>query len=131
MSNLCDDPEAVAAARGLRVVLPSADELFIDIDDAASEEHYNDMLRVLTENSPDSDSPLLCETKRTTSAHGNAHIYARLGRELTDVERIAWQACLGSDRKRELLSLLRVLFCPARKPTVFFETADVEAVACE
>jgi len=46
---------------------------------------------------------------RTISKSGNSHIYIELAKPMERIERIAWQACLGSDRVREALNLLWVL----------------------
>jgi hypothetical protein len=135
MSELNDDPYKTAEALGLDVVLPEPNELFIDLDDPADELQLQTMLDVLNgkasfddavmHGKSDSD-PLLetVETKRTTSKSGNTHVYLKVSAKtpLSDIERIALQACLGSDRKRELLSALRILLSLDRPATVFFET---------
>lgn len=59
--------------------------------------------------------------KETISRNGRAHIYIQFPRPLSDAERIALQASMGSDRKRELLSLSRILGGTDRQPTTFFE----------
>lgn len=46
---------------------------------------------------------------RTVSRHGKTHIYVALNTPLPIPERIALQACLGSDPTREMLSLRRWL----------------------
>ena len=101
------------------MVYPEDRDLFIDIDDDASLNTYLEMGRVLHEN-----GFYFTETKRTRSAGGNTHIYAKFTKQLTDLERVLLQACLGSDRKRELLSFLRIVLRLDRAPTVFFETPD-------
>lgn len=125
MSDLAEDPNVIAAAHGWSVVVPKGCELFIDVDDAASEEHLQAMLKVLADN----EIPIL-ETRRTVSPGGNTHVYLEIGVPrsgvLSPCERIALQAALGSDRKRELLSILRVMLDMDRAPTVFFETSPVE-----
>jgi hypothetical protein len=45
----------------------------------------------------------------TKSKSGNRHVIIRTKRCMDEFERIALQACLGSDRKRELLSLYGVM----------------------
>lgn len=55
-----------------------------------------------------------------SGAPGKRHITLALNRKLTSVERILFQALLGSDRKRELLSYIRVLNSDP-EPTLFFE----------
>jgi hypothetical protein len=126
VSELNDDPYDTARKNGLDIVLPDPDQLFLDIDDADGEAQLAGMLDVLT------DLLDVGVEKRTTSAGGNHHVYLRVGlpfaAALDPVTRIALQACLGSDRKRELLSLLRILHRLDRPPTVFFETPAQPAV---
>ncbi len=58
---------------------------------------------------------------RRSSNHGNHwHVEVISSQGLNKAERIALQAALGSDRKRELLSLCRY-FAGSRYPTLFFE----------
>lgn len=118
MSSLADDPHIVAKELGLRVDLPGECELFIDIDSTDDALHFYAMVDVLKENGIVFD-----DVTATPSRSGNTHVRARLPYAVSDTERIALQACLGSDRKRELLSMLRIkLHAGERPPTVFFET---------
>jgi hypothetical protein len=124
MSALGDDPILSALLNNWSVHYPGDRELFIDVDNDADLAHYDAMLPVLTENGVFVES----ET-RTVSPGGNWHIrlvlVLKFGHALTPEMRIALQAALGSDRKRELLSSLRILFGLDRPPTVFFEKEDV------
>lgn len=58
--------------------------------------------------------------RETTSRRGNRHIYVTLKTSLPVPERIALQACLGSDPTREFLSLKRWLNNDAN-PILLFE----------
>lgn len=113
------DPFNVARELGVDVTLPGPTELQIDIDDQASLEAYNEMFPYVLQLLPH-----LKEVRRTTSRSGNTHIYLDTREEapLTAERRILLQALLGSDRKREFFSLLRVVQpvaeCP---PTLLFE----------
>jgi len=115
MSALDQVPEVDAQALGLNVVYPADDELLLDIDSNADAEWLVQMLDVLREN----DESVEVE-KTTTSKSGNLHVYIKMDRKLSSIERVALQACLGSDRKRELLSVLRIWYTD-RAPTVLFE----------
>ena len=140
MSALNEDPYEVAKEKGLECVLPADDELQIDIDDEASLKQYERGITVLSEN-----GIIVTETKRTVSAGGNTHIYVKCelrasrnasfwkrmfgqGDKIDPMTRIALQACLGSDRVRELLSILRITSKSGRPPTVFFEKPAVTMV---
>lgn len=106
-----------AEKSGLSIVFPASNELQLDIDDWAGlgvladltpllEKHWGPVTR--REHTSKSDNP----KKR--------HVTLTLEKPLTDLERIALQACLGSDRKRELLSLVRVKIGDPH-PTLFYE----------
>lgn len=128
MSDLAADPILIAKEQGLVVVEPEDNQLLIDIDNGADEAIYREMLEVLENNGID-----YAEEKRTVSRGGNTHIYGRIliegfkddaAIEVDPLLRVALQACLGSDRKRELLSLLRIVLKLQRTPTLFFETKE-------
>lgn len=120
MSQQQPDPYHYAKAHGLEVVVPDVYTLQLDIDDDTSMQTFFVMHEMLASNG------VRITTERITrSKSGNRHVYLRLDRQLTDIERIAWQACLGSDRKRELLSLLSALQLRGERsqhpPTLLFE----------
>lgn len=119
MSDLSRDPFEDAELHGLLCVVPEPDELFLDIDDPKDLDHLDAMLAVFVENGVYAE-----RLKDTRSKSGNRHVYVRFGRTFEPMERIALQACLGSDRKRELLSILRV-FNGNKFPTVFYEVRQV------
>ena len=119
-SDLDEDPELVAAVNEWRLVIPKPNELFIDLDDENEWPHLHAMLGVLASNGVAFAEPM----RTTTSPGGNTHVYLTLDRDVDPVTRIALQACCGSGRRRELLSLLRILLNLKREPTVFFETQE-------
>lgn len=64
----------------------------------------------------------------TKSKSGHWHAYIRVNKPLTLQQRIMFQACLGSDRKRELLSLMRQ--CRGEStPVLLFETKQYAGAA--
>lgn len=111
-------PKATAASMGLVAVEPEPDELQLDIDNQSDMALVDDMLGLL-----EASDVAVRVHKITTSKSGNSHVYLRLEWPggLDPVTRIALQACCGSDRKRELLSLLRHVFKTQHPPTVLFE----------
>lgn len=119
-----DSPAEIAAELGLVVVEPGPQELLLDMDDAEAHEALAAALKLLTDN-----GELVIETKRTVSKSGNAHVYLTLPKwaALDPMTRIALQACLGSDRKRELYSILRVIRAYDIPPTVLFERPEAIA----
>lgn len=105
-----------AAARGLEIVLPANNELFIDIDSDADFRVFNEQKKVLAQ----TETILREEVRYSASGPPHRHIVLVLKRELSPMMRIALQASLGSDRKRELLSMQRA--CAGNPhPTLFFE----------
>lgn len=93
--------EDKASSLGLFVVRPDAFTLLLDFD---SPEQWSKFLGDLLPTFIQFE-----EVERvhwTESANGNKHVYIRMKNALGIVERIAFQAALGSDPKRELLGLI-------------------------
>jgi len=105
-----------ARKEGLRVVVPTAFELQIDIDSEEAlfefERRY-DFARQLGLVSSYSMRP-------SKSGGERYHVTARVPLKITPLERITLQAILGSDWRREILSLERLNKGDAI-PTLFFE----------
>lgn len=124
MSDLHEDPLVKAEAHGWAIVYPQPEEVFLDLDDDASVRVYEASLPVLNRLRDASElPPFVVEARRTVSPGGKTHVYLRFPEELTDLERIAWQAVLGSDRTRELMGLMRLATFSKRPATCFFERA--------
>ncbi len=116
-SNLNTDPAETAEERGQIVVHPLPTDLLIDIDTNEDRRHCYHMLAIMDacgyRTTVLSDAP-------SKSGDEHRHIYVRCDRVLTPEQRIALQAACGSDRKRELLSMLRT-WGGTRPPTLLFE----------
>jgi hypothetical protein len=99
MSEWTDGMEKAAAAKGLVVVRPEDNELFIDIDSAADLDAFHKSIGVL--------GPLVLSFARKPSPSGEKdhwHIVVTLDRAVTSqFERIMLQVLLGSDRLHEAL----------------------------
>lgn len=112
------DPYAAADNLGLTVIRPKNGELLIDLDSADDRRHMEALLAVLGTNR-------IASTVRVglsrRPGHYHAYVQIEWPKKLNPVLRIALQACLGSDRKRELLSLLSIATSTGFEPTVFFE----------
>jgi len=125
MSELNDNPYTIAEQIGKVVVLPEPDELFIDVDD---QEGFVQLRRGLE--AAAAAGIRIKEKKRIASkTPGHWHVYLTVQADarsftITKLLRVALQACLGSDRKRELLSLARIMHHIERPPTVFFEDPE-------
>ncbi len=116
MSEWSDRAKEAAEAKGLVVHYPADNELFVDIDDAASLKVFHSTIGVLGE--------LVTGFDRAPSPSGRSdrfHVRVRLSRPVKDAfERCALQAMLGSDRLHEALSWLAASKGVVA-PTVFFE----------
>jgi hypothetical protein len=108
-----------AASQGLKVRFPEPNELFIDIDSEEDWTRFGELSTILN-----CYTPINLNWAPSKSGMPKRHVVVTLmsGKTFTPLERIAFQACLGSDRKHELLSLLAVPTNP--KPTCFYETTN-------
>ena len=116
MSEHNGNAEEAAAAKGLVIVYPQPDELFLDIDDAASLETFGKHSPILGD--------LITGYRTEPSPSGDPfkyHVTVKLSRPVKDAfERIMLQALLGSDRLHEILSWSAATN-GAVQPTLFFE----------
>ena len=103
----------------MQCVLPEPNELFVDLDDEGSLVHMHEMLSVLRSNGYGCQVVAITESK---SGKGHRHARLKVDHLLEPIDRIALQACLGSDRKRELLSFLRI--GSSVPTTTFFEPKE-------
>ena len=92
---------------GLIVCLPEKDELMIDIDNEQQYEVFLRSFEIMEREFNDDALTLMKVESPSKSGLPCRHIRIHTGRNLSDVERIAWQAALGSDPIREILSMIR------------------------
>lgn len=116
-----EEVEIVAAAKGLVVVVPGDNELFIDIDSATDMAAFLVSFEILRE--------ALGATYETSVSPSDKadrfHITVTMSRPVNGAhERILLQALLGSDRKHEALSYLQAED-GSECPSVFFEKPEV------
>lgn len=110
---------ARATAEGFEIVWPRPGQVLLDLDDDESLIHYEKILPMAR------DIFGAVERDRWPSKSGQAwHVIVEVDHDLTAIERVALQAAMGSDRKRELMATARsmrgdemvsVLFKPANK----------------
>lgn len=104
-----------AEAKGFSAVWPKDDEITLDLDSIADLETFQ-ALRDIWENVFN-----LWIVDQWESKDGGKHILLRRsGHKFTPLERVAFQACLGSDRKRELLALHLIENHGIEQPSVLF-----------
>lgn len=99
-NNSLSELTKAAEEAGCEVVLPMYEELQLDLDSLEAQAQFG---RMLKEFGPQLD---IVEKRRWISKSGNLHVVLRCSSNLTVAEKIAIQACFGSDVKRELLSLM-------------------------
>lgn len=110
--------EEQAKAKGCVVVEPKPNELFIDIDREEDLEFFHKNIVHVAKRCS------LTVEMRPSLRKGHFHVVVRFAdRELMLWERIAFQAVLGSDRVRELISVFRLLDGD-KAPTLFFEKPE-------
>lgn len=123
-SPLNPDPQEGADRRGQDVVLPGPHDVFLDID---SDEAFQFMLDRLADMSRMGGPPsqlVVVSVKPSKSGLPKRHVILHSPHALSDEERIALQAVLGSDIIREFLSLMR-RWCGG-VGTTFYENAGWE-----
>lgn len=106
-----DDPVAdcqkkmkvVGVSEDYMIVVPKANEIQIDYDTPELPLLFSEVLEMLARAMQSN-----LKYKVYASMSGNRHVIIECPRDLTDLERIAWQAVFASDPKREALSLVRV-----------------------
>lgn len=125
------DEEAEMAYRGddavfekgerdnLRVVIPAHNELQIDLDGDAQYMHYQEMLKLFKAKG----FKFTEQVNPSKSGLPNRHVTLTLTDSIDPWQRIALQASLGSDPKRELLSAARILNGDPY-PTAFLELKE-------
>lgn len=86
--------------RGLLIVPADDTTLQLDIDTEADLEKAREIMRLFQTNLG------IVGATVTRSKSDHWHVYVKLDRPHTRAERLALQACLGSDPKRELMSYL-------------------------
>ena len=107
-----------AEAAGYDVLLPADDELFIDLDNTVDASLFDSYITILQHFYE------AVQVRRTPSPSGDIgkeHVVIKMGININPEQRILLQACLGSDRKRELLGWIMHDSFKEKTPTLFFE----------
>lgn len=102
---------------GYKVCFPESNELFIDIDTKLHWETFLMQIGIAERNLGEN---LVWSVSPSRNGGEGRHVRVYMPFTMDDVGRIAWQAALGSDPVRELLSLVRVKRGD-KNPTLFVE----------
>ena len=105
-----------AANDNLDVVLPEPYDLFLDIDNEADMKRFARGMDIVIKHF----NGQVIKSTPSRSGLPKRHIIVRLDRPVTNAERIALQAALGSDPVREILGIVRVQHNDPH-PTLFLE----------
>lgn len=107
-----------AEKSGFEIITDKEYSILLDLDNDESLAHYESIKKIAE------DKFAYIEVNRWKSKDGGTHIVGNVSEVYSKTERLLIQACLGSDRKRELLALYRlviecdiisVLFRPGKK----------------
>lgn len=109
--------EGQGLAENWEPVVCRQDQLFIDLDTPEATANFEAQWPIFVEHWPKSTF------KVTPSKSNNRHVIVELGMNVTDAWRVAAQACLGSDLKRELLHLVS-LEKGELNPIILFERKE-------
>ncbi len=101
MSEFTGKAQKKAEELGLCVVNPNPSLLILDLDTDAMVAAFEENLKIVKE----ADPTLIKSVTKSKSKSGNTHVYVKITRALKEMTRIGLQAVLGSDVKKEALSL--------------------------
>jgi hypothetical protein len=124
-----DDIQKKADELGVAVVWPQDNELFIDIDNSEDFKIFFKHFDRLNEHFvKEGLSPATYRDHFSKSGYPKRHVVVILPVKVkNELERLAMQAFLGSDRMRELVAWVRLQHNPDHHPTVFFEGQPIKA----
>jgi len=112
-----------AERENLRIVYPTPNQLFIDIDSKEDYEFFKNQVNRFDEKYYISN----LEDHPSKSGDPNKrHITITTERTWTELERLLMQACLGSDRKREFWGFCNIQ--AGEVSTIFFEKENQNEV---
>lgn len=109
-----------AAERRMFIRVPKDHELFLDIDDKAQFATFEAQLEMIRSFGVD---PIVKEKTPSRGGADHWHVVLEMPFTMTPVTRVLWQALLGSDLRREMLSALALHYGQSTQPTMFFESS--------
>jgi hypothetical protein len=106
---------------GYKIIYPKINELQVDLDSEKDYQKFDRQLKSILKEYPDVEYTV----KPSRNGLPGRHATVTMPFEMNDAERIAWQAALGSDPFRELMSLFRLRRGDSF-PTLFVEKNESE-----
>ena len=107
-----------AQKHNLVIVEPKPNELQLDLDSDRAIKAYGAQYNILKRGGL--TKGWRCKMRTSKSGKTRVHITITMPKRIDDLRRVAFQACLGSDLKREAFNLCRVIN-GNKYPIVFFE----------
>jgi hypothetical protein len=104
--------------KGLKIVYPKSNELFIDIDTEKQWLDFQERMNVYIDHFGNDHTYKLYPS---SSGLPHRHIVVTLPFGIDDIMRIALQAILGSSPSRECMSIYKILDDDIQHPTLFIE----------
>jgi hypothetical protein len=95
------------SAEGYSIYQPEDNELLLDLDTEEDFAFFQKAVARLQEEYPLWGITWFAHASKSGLPHRHAIVNLGYGQHITSLERVAYQAVLGSDRVRELLSLFR------------------------
>jgi hypothetical protein len=117
-----DQIKQKAKDQGLLVVFPATTQIQIDIDSEEAYREFNRRLDIVTKHL---QNLRFVENKPSRSGLPKRHITIDVGMDLSEGQRIALQAALGSDPTRELLNITEHLL-GMEHSSLFYERPEVD-----
>lgn len=117
------DPHQIARDHGMTLLLPTHDELLLDLDSRWARRTFERRVRLVQRAGVELKYQHIWQSQHSHWWARRYHASIEFPRSLSDTERIAWQTALGSDPMRELLSMV----CVEKQiplPTVLFEAPN-------
>ena len=123
-----DDPQERADELGLHLVEAKPNILQLDLDSVEAIKTFEAQFQIFKNlwaaSALGAVGVLKTHSRSSTRENPRQHVHIRLEHEVDVFQRQALQAMLGSDRKRELLSLFRELTELEQPRLVLFETEE-------
>jgi len=108
----------------LFIEISKQNQILIDYDEDKLPDRFHEALKFLEKRFPKG-----CKWKEVHSASGvNIHVTITLNVDITDEERVAWQAVFGSDYKREAMNLIK-MSQNIENPILFYTDPNNEPIA--
>lgn len=119
LARTVEEAKETAEKAGCEAIHGAPCLLLLDLDGPEDMEFYDNALPFIVPLLEQQGNRLVKLTQYKSKGGAGRHIVLQMTKSLPTVERLLLQACLGSDRKREFLSLVRV-WNKSEEPSLLF-----------